>query len=154
MKVNMTAIAYKGTGPAMVDLMGGQVDLMCEQATNAVTQIEAKKIKAYAVTSTERLKLPSMAAFPTLNESGLTGFNVTVWHGLYAPRNTPPEIVARLNTALRAALKNPDLIQRQEALGLSIISDDRLGPAGHKKYVADEMARWSKVISESGQQPN
>ncbi len=154
MKVNMTTIAYKGTAPAMIDLMGGQVDLMCEQATNAVTQIEAKKVKSYAVTSAQRLKLPSMAAVPTLDESGLTGFNVTVWHGLYAPRNTPPEIVAKLNTALRAALKNPELIKRQEALGLSIINDDRLDPAGHKKYVMGEMERWAKVISASGQQPN
>jgi tripartite-type tricarboxylate transporter receptor subunit TctC len=154
LKVNMTTIAYKGTAPAMIDLMGGQVDLMCEQATNAVTQIEAKKVKSYGVTSTQRLKLPSMAAVPTLAESGLTGFNVTVWHGLYAPRNTPPEVLAKLNSALRAALKNPQLIQRQEALGLSIINDERLDPAGHKKYVTNEMARWSKVIQDSGQQPN
>lgn len=154
LKVNMTAVAYKGTAPAMIDLMGGQVDLICEQATNAVTQIEAQKVKSYGVTSTQRLKLPSMAAVPTLAESGLTGFNVTVWHGLYAPRNTPPEIIAKLNTALRAALKNPELIQREEALGLTIINDERLDPAGHKKYVMDEMARWSKVISDSGQQPN
>ncbi|MFW7340112.1 tripartite tricarboxylate transporter substrate-binding protein [Pollutimonas sp. H1-120] len=154
LKVNMTTIAYKGTAPAMIDLMGGQVDLMCEQATNAVTQIEAKKVKSYGVTSTQRLKLPSMAAVPTLTESGLTGFNVTVWHGLYAPRNTPPEVLAKLNAALRSALKNPQLIQREEALGLSIINDDRLDPAGHKKYVTNEMARWSKVIQDSGQQPN
>ena len=154
LKVNMTTIAYKGTAPAMIDLMGGQVDLMCEQATNAVTQIEAKKVKSYGVTSTQRLKLPSMADVPTLAESGLTGFDVTVWHGLYAPRNTPPEIVAKLNSALRAALKNPELIRREEALGLTIINDERLDPAGHKKYVTGEMARWAKVISDSGQQPN
>src|SRR3546814_4818788 len=91
LNINMTTIAYKGTAPAMIDLMGGQVDLMCEQATNAVTQIEANKVKAYDVTSADRLKLASMAAIPTLAESGLTGFNMTVWHGLYAPRNTPPE---------------------------------------------------------------
>jgi tripartite-type tricarboxylate transporter receptor subunit TctC len=151
---NMTTVPYKGTAPAMVDLMGGQVDLMCEQATNAVTQIEAKKVKAYAVTSTQRLKLPSMAEVPTLAESGLTDFNVTVWHGLYAPRGTPPEVIAKLNTALRSALKNPDLIRRQEALGLTIIDDERLEPAGHKEYVVTEMDRWAKVISASGQQAN
>lgn len=154
LQVDMTTIAYKGTAPAMIDLMGGQVDLMCEQATNAVTQIEAGKVKSFGVTSTQRLKLPSMAAVPTLDESGLKGFNVTVWHGLYAPRNTPPEVLEKLNAALRAALKNPELIKRQEALGLSIIQDDRLAAAGHKKYVEDEMARWSKVIKDSGQQPN
>lgn len=151
---NMTTVPYKGTAPAMIDLMGGQVDLMCEQATNAVTQIEGKKVKTFGVTSTERLKLPSMAEVPTLAESGLADFNVTVWHGLYAPRGTPPEVLAKLNTALRSALKNPDLIRRQEALGLSIIDDERLEPSGHKKYVIKEMDRWAKVISASGQQPN
>lgn len=154
LQVDMTTIAYKGTAPAMIDLMGGQVDLMCEQATNAVTQIEAGKVKSFGVTSAQRLKLPSMAAVPTLDELGLKGFNVTVWHGLYAPRNTPPEVLEKLNAALRTALKNPELIKRQEALGLSIIQDDRLAAAGHKKYVEDEMARWSKVIKDSGQQPN
>ncbi|NYT82176.1 tripartite tricarboxylate transporter substrate binding protein BugD [Alcaligenaceae bacterium] len=154
LQVDMTTIAYKGTAPAMIDLMGGQVDLMCEQATNAVTQIEAGKVKSFGVTSAQRLKLPSMAAVSTLDESGLKGFNVTVWHGLYAPRNTPPEVLEKLNAALRTALKNPELIKRQEALGLSIIQDDRLAAAGHKKYVEDEMARWSKVIKDSGQQPN
>lgn len=152
--VDMTTVAYKGTAPAMIDLMGGQIDLMCEQATNAVTQIEAKKVKSYAVTSAERLKLASMAAVPTLAESGVPGFNVTVWHGLYAPRNTPPDIVAKLNTALKTALQNPELIKREQALGLTIINDERLEPAGHKKYVMDEMARWSKVIADSGEQPN
>ncbi|PLC47977.1 hypothetical protein CR159_20660 [Pollutimonas subterranea] len=152
--VNTTTVPYKGTGPAMIDLMGGQVDLMCEQATNAVGQIEGKKVKAYAVTSTQRLKLPSMAEVPTLAESGLKDFNVTVWHGLYAPRGTPPEVVEKLNSALRSALKDPGLIQRQEAIGLTIITDDRLAPAGHKKYVVGEMDRWAKVISASGQQPN
>ncbi|RTZ43394.1 tripartite tricarboxylate transporter substrate binding protein BugD [Candidimonas sp. SYP-B2681] len=152
--VNMTTVPYKGTAPAMIDLMGGQVDLMCEQATNAVTQIEAKKVKAYAVTSAQRLKLPSMAEVPTLAESGLANFNVTVWHGLYAPRGTPSDVIAKLNTALRSALKNPDLIRRQEALGLTIINDERLEPAGHKKYVTAEMDRWAKVIRDSGQQPN
>jgi tripartite-type tricarboxylate transporter receptor subunit TctC len=154
MNVEMTTIAYKGTAPAMIDLMGGQVDVMCEQATNAVTQIEAKKVKSYGVTSLQRLSLPSMAAVPTLDEAGLKGFNVTVWHGLYAPRGTPPEVREKLNAALRSALKNPELVKRQEALGLSIIADDRLSPEGHKKYVVDEMARWSKVIKDSGQQPN
>jgi tripartite-type tricarboxylate transporter receptor subunit TctC len=154
LKVNMTTVPYKGTAPAMIDLMGGQVDLMCEQATNAVGQIEGNKVKAYAVTSMQRLELPSMAKVPTLAESGLADFNVTVWHGLYAPRGTPPEIVAKLNSALRSALKDPDLIRRQEALGLTIINDERLEPAGHKKYVTGEMDRWAKVIKASGTQPN
>jgi tripartite-type tricarboxylate transporter receptor subunit TctC len=151
LKTEMTPVPYKGTGPAMTDLMGGQVDLMCEQATNAVPQIEGHNVNVYGVTSLQRLKLPSLQAVPTLAESGLPDFNFTVWHGLYAPHGTPPEVVAKLNAALRVALKDPELIKREEALGLTIVNDDRLSPAGHKKFVEAEITRWSKVIKDAGQ---
>jgi tripartite-type tricarboxylate transporter receptor subunit TctC len=151
LKSKMTAVPYKGTAPAMTDLIGGQVDLMCEQATNAVPQIEGKKVKVYGVSSKERLNLPSLAQTPTLAEAGLTDFNVTVWHGVYAPRGTPPEVLARLNAAVREALKDPDLIKRQEALGLRLVTDARLTASGHKAYVQAEMARWGKVIKDSGE---
>lgn len=150
LKTDLTTVPYKGTGPAMTDLMGGQVDLMCEQATNAVPQIEGGKVKAYAVTSAQRLKLPALAAVPTLAESGLPEFNVTVWHGLYAPRDTPAPVLTKLNEALRASLKDPELIKRQEALGISVVSDSRTEPAAHKKFVEAEVARWSKVIQAAG----
>lgn len=151
LKSKMVAVPYKGTGPAMTDLIGGQVDLMCEQATNAVPQIEGKKVKVYGVSSKERLNLPTLAQTPTLAEAGLADFNVTVWHGVYAPRGTPPEVLARLNAALREALKDPDLIKRQEALGLRLVTDARLSASGHKAYVQAEMARWGKVIKDSGE---
>ncbi|ROZ78745.1 tripartite tricarboxylate transporter substrate-binding protein [Ramlibacter sp. WS9] len=151
LKINMTTVPYKGTAPAMTDLIGGQVDLMCEQATNAVPQIEGKKVKVYGVTSLQRLPIPALKDAPTLSEAGLKDFNVQVWHGLYAPRGTPPAVLARLNAALRLALKDPELVKRQEALGLSVISDGRLDPAGHKKFVEAEMARWSKVIKDAGE---
>ena len=151
LKSKMVAVPYKGTAPAMTDLIGGQVDLMCEQATNAVPQIEGKKVKVYGVSSKERLNLPLLAQTPTLAEAGLTDFNVTVWHGVYAPRGTPPEVLARLNAALREALKDPDLIKRQEALGLRLVTDARLSASGHKAYVQAEMARWGKVIKDSGE---
>lgn len=147
----MTTVPYKGTAPAMTDLIGGQVDLMCEQATNAVPQIEGKKVKVFGVSSTERLALPAVAHVPTLSEVGLSGFNVTVWHGLYAPRGTPGAVLSRLNAALRVALKDPELIKRQEALGLGVVTDSRLEPAGHKKFVESEMVRWSQVIKDSGE---
>ena len=92
LKTNMTPVPYKGTAPAMTDLIGGQVDLMCEQATNAVPQIEGKKVKVYGITSLKRLPLPSLKDTPTLSESGLKDFDVQVWHGLYAPKGTPPAI--------------------------------------------------------------
>ena len=151
LKTELTTVPYKGTAPAMTDLMGGQVDLMCEQATNAVPQIEGRKVKAYAVTSTQRLTLPALANVPTLAESGLAGFSVTVWHGLYAPKNTPPAVLAKLNAALRAALKDPELVKRQEALGVSVITDSRVEPEAHKRFVEAEMNRWAAVIQASGQ---
>ncbi|MDB5743953.1 MAG: hypothetical protein JWR68_2268 [Polaromonas sp.] len=151
LKSKMIPVPYKGTAPAMTDLIGGQVDLMCEQALNAIPQIEAKKVKVFGLTSTERLTLPSLAQVPTLSEAGLKGFNMTVWHGLYAPRGTPPAVLARLNAALRTALKDADLIKREEALGVRVVTDSRLEPAGHKKFVESEMLRWSKIIKDSGE---
>jgi tripartite-type tricarboxylate transporter receptor subunit TctC len=146
----MATVPYKGTGPAMTDLMGGTVDLMCEQATNSVPQIESGKVRAFAVTSKERMKLPSLASLPTLAESGLPDFSVTVWHGVYAPKNTPAPVLAKLNDALRGALKDPELVKRQEALGITVVSDARVEPAAHKKFVELEVARWAKVIQAAG----
>ena len=150
LKAEMTTVPYKGTGPAMTDLMGGTVDLMCEQATNAVPQIEGGKVKVFAVTSKERMKLPALAGVPTLAEGGLADFSVTVWHGLYAPRNTPAPVLSKLNEALRGALKDPELIKRQEALGITVVSDARVEPAAHTKFVEGEVARWAKVIRAAG----
>jgi tripartite-type tricarboxylate transporter receptor subunit TctC len=151
LQTELTTVPYKGTAPAMTDLMGGQVDLMCEQATNAVLQIEGKKVKVFGVTSRARMSLAALANVPTLAESGLTNFSVSVWHGLYAPRGTPPAVVAKLNLALKAALKDPGLIKRQEALGISVVTDQRTEPAHHRKFVEAEMARWSAVIKAAGQ---
>lgn len=151
LKLKMTPVPYKGTAPAMNDLIGGQVDLMCEQAVNAVPQIEGRKVRAYAQTGAQRLSVPALKDVPTLSEAGLAGFNVQVWHGLYAPKGTPPAVLARLNMALRAALKDPELVRRQEALGATVVTDARLEPAGHRKFVEAEMARWSRVIREAGE---
>lgn len=152
-KSNMTLIPYKGTAPAMTDLIGGQVDIMCEQATNSAPQIEGKKVKAYGITSAKRSQAPALAQIPTLNEAGLKGFNFNVWHGLYAPKGTPPEVVKKINEALKTALKDPELVKRQEALGITVISDTRLNPAEHKKFVSAEVAKWAKVIKDAGIQP-
>jgi tripartite-type tricarboxylate transporter receptor subunit TctC len=153
LKSKMTFVPYKGTAPAMSDLMGGQVDLMCEQATNSTPQIEAKKVKAYGVTSAKRSDVAALKAIPTLAEGGIPGFNFTVWHGLYAPKGTPPAVLAKLNATLRSALKDPDLIKREEALGVTVVSDDRLSPAAHKAFFEGEVNRWSKIIKDAGIQP-
>ena len=145
--VDMTTVPYKGTAPAMTDLLGGQVDLMCDQTTNTTQQIESGKIKAFAVTSAKRLTTPALAKLPTLDESGLKGFNVSIWHGLYAPKGTPKAVVDQVNAALRGALKDPDFIKRQEALGAAVITDARQGGAEHKKFVEAEIAKWGPAIS-------
>ena len=149
--VDMTTVPYKGTAPAMTDLLGGQVDLMCDQTTNTTTQIAAGKVKGYAVTTTKRLTIPALAGLPTLDESGLKGFNVTIWHGMYAPKGTPKAIVDTVNTALKAALKDPEFIKRQEALGAVVVTDNRVNPADHKKFVEAEIAKWAPAIKAAGQ---
>jgi tripartite-type tricarboxylate transporter receptor subunit TctC len=149
--VDMTTVPYKGTAPAMTDLLGGQVDIMCDQTTNTTTQIDAGKVKAYAVTTSKRLSTPALAKLPTLDESGLKGFNVSIWHGLYAPKNTPKAVVDTMNAALKAALKDPEFNKRQEALGAVVITDARVNGAEHKKFVESEIAKWGPVIKAAGQ---
>ncbi|MCU0927879.1 MAG: tripartite tricarboxylate transporter substrate-binding protein [Burkholderiaceae bacterium] len=149
--IDMATIPYKGTAPAMTDLIGGQVDIMCDQTTNTTPQIEGGKVKAYAVTTPQRLTTPALKNLPTLDESGLKGFNVSIWHGLYAPKGTPAAITDKLNAAMREALKDAEFIKRQEALGAVIVTDDRLTPAGHRKFVAAEIDKWGAAIKAAGQ---
>jgi tripartite-type tricarboxylate transporter receptor subunit TctC len=153
MKSDMVFVPYKGTGPAMNDLLGGQVDVMCEQATNSTPQIEAKKVKAFGVTSAQRMSLPALASVPTLAEGGLPGFEFSVWHGLYAARGTPAEVIQTINAALRAALKDPELIKRQQAVGITVVTDGRLAPAEHRKFFESEVNRWTKTFKDAGIQP-
>lgn len=150
LQVDMTTVPYKGTAPAMTDLIGGQIDLMCDQTTNTTSQIEGKKVKAYAVTTAKHLTTPALKDLPTLQESGLKGFEVTIWHGLYAPKGTPADIQLKLNTALKAALKDPEFIKKQEGLGAVVVTDKRSDPAEHKKFVAAEIAKWSPAIKAAG----
>jgi len=151
LKIDMTTVPYKGTGPAMTDLMGGQVDIMCDQTTNTSAQIEGGKVKGYAVTSPRRLTTPALAKLPTLDESGMKGFNVSIWHGMYAPKGTPKPIQDQVNAALRKALADPEFIKRQEALGAVVVTDARLGPAEHKRFVEAEINKWGPVIKAAGQ---
>ena len=149
--VDMTTVPYKGTAPAMTDLLGGQVDLMCDQTTNTTQQIEAGKVKAFAVTTMKPLSTPALAKLPTLDSQGLKGFNVSIWHGLYAPKGTPKPVLDMMNAALRNALKDPEFMKRQEALGAVIITDNRVNPADHKKFVEAEINKWGPAIKAAGQ---
>jgi tripartite-type tricarboxylate transporter receptor subunit TctC len=150
-KVDMQTVPYKGTGPAMTDLLGGQVDLMCDQTTNTTGQIETGKVKAYAVTTSKRLTTPALKNLPTLDESGLKGFNVTIWHGLYAPKGTPKGVTDKINGALRVALKDADFVKREEALGAVIVSDARVAGPEHRKFVEAEINKWAPIIKAAGQ---
>lgn len=149
-KVDMTTVPYKGTAPAMNDLMGGQIDLLCDQTTNTTSQIEGKTVKAFAVTSLKRLTTPALKNLPTLDESGLKGFEVSIWHGLYAPKGTPADVTAKINKALKVALKDPEFNKKQQGLGAIVVTDKRSDAAEHKKFVASEIAKWGPVIQAAG----
>jgi tripartite-type tricarboxylate transporter receptor subunit TctC len=150
-KIDMTTVPYKGTGPAMTDLLGGQVDLMCDQTTNTTGQIEGGKVKAFAVTSGKRLTTPALSKLPTLDEAGLKGFNVSIWHALYAPKGTPKAVLDKVNAALKTALQDAEFVKREEALGAVIITDARTNGAEHKKFVEAEINKWGPIIKAAGQ---
>jgi tripartite-type tricarboxylate transporter receptor subunit TctC len=146
--VKFTQVAYRGTGPAMNDLMGGQVDLLCDQSTTAVPQVEGKTVKGFAVTSKERL--PVLKDLPTLQEAGLKDFEFTIWHGLYAPAGTPQEIVDKLNKALQVALADKNVLARFTEVGTQPFPESERSPAAHKAQFEKEIATWKKVIGEEG----
>ncbi len=145
---DLTTVPYKGTGPAMNDLLGGQVDFMCDQTTNTTSQIKGGKIKAYAVTTKNRLA--SMPDLPTLNESGLPGFEVAVWHGLYAPKGTPKPIIDALTGALQVALKDPVVKQRFADLGTEPVPEARARPEALRAHLKSEIDRWGAIIKKAG----
>ncbi|UVC18108.1 tripartite tricarboxylate transporter substrate-binding protein [Mesorhizobium onobrychidis] len=145
----LVTVPYKGTGPAMTDLLGGQVDIMCDQTTNTTKQIQGGTIKAYAVTSPERLDvLPDV---PTTTEAGLPEVQVGIWHGLYAPKGTPAEVTERLSKSLQVALKDPNVAARFAELGTKPSSDADATPAALKAKLEGEIARWKPIIEAAGQ---
>ena len=149
-KEAMTTIPFGGTAPAMNALVGGQVDMMCDQTTNTTGQIEAGRVKAYAVTTAKPLTSKLLKDLPTLQQMGLKNFDLTIWHGLYAPKGTPPAVLAQLNTALKLALKDPEFIKKQEGLGAVVVTDKRVEPAAHKAFVAAEITKLKPVIEAAG----
>lgn len=147
----MTTIPFNGTGPAMMALMGGQVDVMCDQTTNTTAQIEGGRVKAFAVTTAKPLSNhPVLKHYPTLQEMGLRNFNLSIWHGLYAPKGTPPAITKILNEGLKKALKDPEFIKKQEGLGAVVVADKRVEPEEHKKFVAAEMVKIKAAVDAAG----
>lgn len=147
-QTNLTTIPYNGTGPAMNDLLGGQVDIMCDQTTNTTTQIKAEKIKVYGVTTPKRI--PSLPNVPTMDEAGLKGFEVSVWHGLYAPKGTPKPAIEKLTHALQAALKDATLRQRFADLGADTVAENRATPEALSKHLRAEIDKWAPIIKKAG----
>ncbi|ODT08166.1 MAG: hypothetical protein ABS58_03795 [Mesorhizobium sp. SCN 65-20] len=145
----LVTVPYKGTGPAMTDLLGGQVDIMCDQTTNTTKQIQGGTIKAYAVTSPARLDV--LKDVPTTKEGGLEGMEVGIWHGVYAPKGTPAEVTERLSKSLQAALKDPNVVARFAELGTVPSPEADATPAALKTKLEGEIARWKPIIEAAGQ---
>ncbi|MFI9487312.1 tripartite tricarboxylate transporter substrate-binding protein [Promicromonospora sp. NPDC052451] len=146
--VEVTVVPYDGTGPAMEDLVGKQVDFMCDQTTNTTTQITEGTVKAYAVTTPERIDaLPDL---PTTAEAGQPDIAVSVWHGLYVPAETPDEVVEKLTAALQTALADQSVIDQMAGLGTTPVELDRATPEAHTELLTEQIATWSDVIGTQG----
>jgi tripartite-type tricarboxylate transporter receptor subunit TctC len=146
--VKLQEVPYQGTGPALTDLVGGQVDFMCDQTTNTSGQISAGKIKAYAVTTPQRVK--SLPNLPTTTEAGLPQLQVSVWHGLYVPAGTAPAIVTKLSEALKKALANQGVIDQMAKLGTAPVSAENATPQAHRAHLDEQLKTWAKVIADAG----
>jgi tripartite-type tricarboxylate transporter receptor subunit TctC len=144
----LTTVPYKGTGPAMNDLLGSQIDFMCDQTTNTTGQIKGEKIKVYGVTT--KARVPSLPNVPTMSEAGLPGFEVAVWHGLYAPKGTPKPVIAALSSALQHALKDPNVKQRFADLGTEPVAESRAKPEVLRAHLKAEIDKWGPIIKQAG----
>ena len=148
LKIKMAAVSYRGTGPAMNDLVGGQFDMMCDQTTGTTNQIKQGKIKGYAATTPARLAV--LPELPTLDESGLKGFEVSAWHAMWAPKGLPADAVTKLTKALQTALQDPTVIERFASLGTEPVKLDQATPQALKAQLTSEVAKWDSVIKAAG----
>jgi tripartite-type tricarboxylate transporter receptor subunit TctC len=143
-----TTVPFSGTGPAMTALLGGQVDILCDQTTQTIPQIKGDKVRFYGVTTRQRIS--ALPDAPTLHEQGLANFEVVVWHGMYAPKGTPREAIDKLNAALRAALKDPAVVTKLRDLGAEIVPESKQSPEGLRSWLAAEIDKWGPVIRAAG----
>jgi len=148
--INLLTIPYKGTGPAMNDLLGKQVDLMCDQTTNTTQQIKSGKVKAYAVTGDARV--PTLPDLPTMQEAGFKGFQVGIWQGLWAPKGTPKPVMDKLVAALQAAVKDPAFVKRMTDSGATMIPGGA-NPEALAKKVAQQVPHWAELFKKAGVKP-
>ena len=147
-QTDFTQVPYKGTGPAMNDLVGGQVDFMCDQTTNTVPQIKSGNVKAYGVTTASRIA--SFPNLPTLDEQGLKGFDLVVWNGLFAPKGTPKPALDKLVAALQAAVQAPAFRSRLADLGAEPVPPSKATPASLGTLLKAEVEKWAPIIRKSG----
>jgi tripartite-type tricarboxylate transporter receptor subunit TctC len=146
--VEIPAVPYQGTAPALNALLGGQVDILCDQTTQTLPHIKAGTVQLYGVTTLDRLA--SLPAAPTLSEGGLKGFEVKVWHGIYAPKGTPKPVIDKVNEALRLALKDPTFTTRMTELGAVIVPEAKQTPEGLKTWLQSEIDKWGPAIRAAG----
>ncbi|HYG54317.1 MAG TPA: tripartite tricarboxylate transporter substrate binding protein BugD [Burkholderiales bacterium] len=147
-QTDFQTIPYKGTGPAMNDLIGGQVDFMCDQTTNTTSHIKSGKVKAYAVTSAKRV--PSLPDLPTLNEMGVKGAEVSIWHALYAPKGTPKPALDKLVSSMQEALKDETVRKRFADLGADTYPADKQTPQALQQHLKSEIDKWGPLIKKAG----
>lgn len=145
-------VGYRGTGPAMTDLLAGQFDFMCDQTTNTTGHIKDGKIRGYAVTT--KTKVPSVPELPTLDGTVLPGFEVSAWHAMWAPKGLPKEATDKLVAALQAALKDPKVVERFASLGTVPVEASLAQPAALRSYLEAEVKRWGEVIKAAGVRGN
>jgi tripartite-type tricarboxylate transporter receptor subunit TctC len=147
-ETDVLTVPYKGTAPAMNDLLGGQVDFMCDQTTNTTSQIKSGKVKAYGVTSTKRVA--SLPDIPTLQEQGLKGFEVGIWHALYGPKGLPKPVQDKLVSALQETVKDGTVQKRFAELGATTYPADKATPAALQQHLKAEIDKWSPLIKKAG----
>lgn len=147
-QADLTTVPYKGTAPAINDLLGGQVDVLCDQTTNTTSYIKSGRIKAYAVTS--KTRVDSLKELPPAAEAGLPGFEVNVWHGVYAPKGTPKPAVDRLVSALQQAIADPGFVQKMAELGSQVVGKEKATPDGLRTHLRAEIDKWTPIIQKAG----
>lgn len=145
---DMTTVPYKGTAPALTDLMGGQVQLMCDQTTNLAGQLKAGSVKAYGASTMQRI--PAFKDIPTLNEQGLKDFQVNVWHGVYAPKGTSKDTTDKLSAAIKASINDASYKAKMTDLGVVVPNEKSASPAGHKAHLKAQIDLWTPIIKKAG----
>jgi tripartite-type tricarboxylate transporter receptor subunit TctC len=148
-QTDLTTVPYKGTAPAMTDLQGGQVDLLCDQSTQTTEVIRGGRVKAYGATTKQRIS--SLPDLPTLDEQGLRNFEMAVWHGVYVPKGTPKAVLDKLVAALQAGVKDPAFREAMGKLGALTLADNKISPDGLRNHLKSEIDKWTPIIKRAGQ---